>query len=129
VLDTSAGFAAQALAATADLTTPVAVVEETVLERNLARMATLARDSGLKLRPHAKTHKSPFIARRQLEHGAVGLTAATLHEAEVFADAGGRCWDRDHGRADLARLVVDDGSVLLWDFDFSGHSGLVYQKL
>lgn len=88
MLDTSAGFAAQALAATADLTTPVAVVEETVLERNLARMATLARDSGLKLRPHAKTHKSPFIARRQLEHGAVGLTAATLHEAEVFADAG-----------------------------------------
>ena len=88
LLDTSAGFAAQALTAVAELTTPVAVVEETVLERNLARMADFARRSGLKLRPHAKTHKSPFIAQRQLAHGAAGLTAATLHEAEVFANAG-----------------------------------------
>jgi D-serine deaminase-like pyridoxal phosphate-dependent protein len=42
----------------------------------------------LRLRPHAKTHKSAFVARRQLEHGATGLTAATLTEAEVFAAAG-----------------------------------------
>ncbi|HEX6350203.1 MAG TPA: alanine racemase [Candidatus Dormibacteraeota bacterium] len=88
MLDTSAGFAAQALAATEGLATPVAVVEERILERNLARMAAFARESGLKLRPHAKTHKSAFIARRQIHHGAAGLTAATLHEAEVFADAG-----------------------------------------
>src|SRR5712691_3006830 len=78
VLDTSAGFAAQAVASTADLTTPVAVVDETVLERNLARMATFAAKAGVKLRPHAKTHKTPFIARRQVAHGATGLTAATL---------------------------------------------------
>src|SRR5437762_1553062 len=88
VLDTSPGFAAQALAATEDVTTPVAVVDETVLERNLARMAAFAAEAGVKLRPHAKTHKSPFIAQRQIAHGAAGLTAATLHEAEVFADAG-----------------------------------------
>ena len=78
------------MAATEDLTTPVAVVDETILERNLARMAAFAAQAGVKLRPHAKTHKSPFIAQRQIAHGAVGLTAATLREAEVFADAGVR---------------------------------------
>jgi D-serine deaminase-like pyridoxal phosphate-dependent protein len=51
-------------------------------------MAALARAAGLDLRPHAKTHKSPFVAQRQLAHGACGLTAATLVEAETYADAG-----------------------------------------
>jgi D-serine deaminase-like pyridoxal phosphate-dependent protein len=64
------------------------VVDEAALEANLARMAALARAAGLGLRPHAKTHKSPHVAVRQLAHGARGLTVATLHEAEVFADAG-----------------------------------------
>jgi D-serine deaminase-like pyridoxal phosphate-dependent protein len=58
------------------------------MEANLARMAVLARAAGLRLRPHAKTHKSPHVAVRQLAHGASGLTVATLREAEVFADAG-----------------------------------------
>ena len=58
------------------------------MEANLARMAALARAAGLRLRPHAKTHKSPHVAVRQLAHGASGLTVATLREAEVFADAG-----------------------------------------
>jgi D-serine deaminase-like pyridoxal phosphate-dependent protein len=43
---------------------------------------------GLRLRPHAKTHKSAYVALRQIAHGAVGLTAATMREAEVFASAG-----------------------------------------
>jgi D-serine deaminase-like pyridoxal phosphate-dependent protein len=68
--------------------TPVAVVDEAAMEANLARMAALARAAGLRLRPHAKTHKSPHVAARQLAHGANGLTVATLREAEVFADAG-----------------------------------------
>lgn len=42
----------------------------------------------LRLRPHAKTHKSPAIARWQLEAGATGITVAKVGEAEVFADAG-----------------------------------------
>src|SRR5919109_4159056 len=75
-------------AATADLITPVAVVDEEIVERNLARMAKLAADHNVKLRPHAKTHKSAYMAQRQMAHGAVGLTCATLTEAEVFADAG-----------------------------------------
>lgn len=79
---------ARALAATEGLDTPVAVVDEPIMERNLARMAAFAATAGLKLRPHAKTHKSAFVARRQLAHGASGLTAATLTEAEVFAGAG-----------------------------------------
>ncbi|MBM2614728.1 alanine racemase [Actinoplanes sp. LDG1-06] len=51
-------------------------------------MAATARQRGLALRPHAKTHKSLEIARRQLANGAAGLTVATVSEAEVFADGG-----------------------------------------
>jgi D-serine deaminase-like pyridoxal phosphate-dependent protein len=76
------------LAATEGIITPVAVVDEEVVERNLARMAKLAADHKVKLRPHAKTHKSAYMAQRQMAHGAVGLTCATFTEAEVFADAG-----------------------------------------
>src|SRR5437660_8198533 len=76
------------LAATQDIITPVAVVDEEVVERNLARMAKLAADHNVKLRPHAKTHKSAEMARRQMAHGAIGLTCATFTEADVFADAG-----------------------------------------
>ena len=76
------------LAATEGTITPVAVVDEEVVERNLARMAKLATDHNVKLRPHAKTHKSSYMAQRQMAHGAVGLTCATFTEAEVFADAG-----------------------------------------
>jgi D-serine deaminase-like pyridoxal phosphate-dependent protein len=76
------------LAATEGIITPVAVVDEEIVERNLARMAKLAADHNVKLRPHAKTHKSAYMAQRQMAHGAVGLTCATFTEAEVFADAG-----------------------------------------
>src|SRR3954466_9584065 len=68
--------------------TPHLVVDLDVLDRNLDRTAALARAKGLALRPHAKTHKCPEIARRQLDRGAVGLTVATVGEAEVFAAAG-----------------------------------------
>src|SRR5437867_897533 len=76
------------LAATRDIITPVAVVDEEIVERNLARMAKLAADHNVKLRPHAKTHKSAYMAKRQMAHSAVGLTCATFTEAEVFAKAG-----------------------------------------
>lgn len=68
--------------------TPFLAVDLDILERNLRRAADDARERGLALRPHAKTHKSPELARLQLAHGAVGLTLATVGEAEVFADAG-----------------------------------------
>ena len=51
-------------------------------------MQESANGHGLRLRPHGKTHKSAFVALRQMAHGAAGLTAATMNEAEVFAGAG-----------------------------------------
>ncbi|HEX6757581.1 MAG TPA: alanine racemase [Propionibacteriaceae bacterium] len=72
----------------ADLQTPCLVVDRDVLEGNLVAMAERAGDHGLTLRPHAKTHKCLEIARRQVVLGAVGLTLATVGEAEVFAEAG-----------------------------------------
>jgi D-serine deaminase-like pyridoxal phosphate-dependent protein len=71
-----------------DLDTPIVVVDLDRLERNIDRMASLARTHGVALRPHVKTHKSIAIARMQVAAGAVGLTAAKLDEAEVFARAG-----------------------------------------
>ena len=55
---------------------------------NIARVQALATDAGVRLRPHAKTHKSPVVARWQLDAGAVGIACAKIGEAEVFADAG-----------------------------------------
>ncbi|MGI8899536.1 MAG: alanine racemase [Nocardioides sp.] len=68
--------------------TPYLVVDLERLDANLAAMAALAQHHGVALRPHAKTHKSPALARRQLDRGAVGLAVATVSEAEVFAAAG-----------------------------------------
>jgi D-serine deaminase-like pyridoxal phosphate-dependent protein len=71
-----------------DVTTPRVVIDRDVLDRNITRMAANVRDKGLWLRPHAKTHKVLEIADRQLAAGAVGLTVATIGEAEVFAAHG-----------------------------------------
>lgn len=71
-----------------ELSTPAVVVDLDVLERNVARMAAAARAAGVRLRPHAKTHKCPDIGRLQLAAGAVGLSVAKVSEAEVFARAG-----------------------------------------
>lgn len=71
-----------------DLATPALVVDLDALERNIAAMAGFARGAGLSLRPHAKTHKSVEIARRQVAAGAVGLCCAKLGEAEALADDG-----------------------------------------
>jgi D-serine deaminase-like pyridoxal phosphate-dependent protein len=71
-----------------DVETPAVLVDLDVLQRNIARMAQAARDAGVRLRPHAKTHKVPEVGRMQIAAGAVGLTLAKPGEAEVFADAG-----------------------------------------
>jgi D-serine deaminase-like pyridoxal phosphate-dependent protein len=72
----------------ADLDTPSLLIDLDVLERNVAGMAEVARDAGVRLRPHTKTHKSPEVARMQVDAGAAGITVAKLGEAEVMADAG-----------------------------------------
>ncbi|MFB3738749.1 MAG: alanine racemase [Candidatus Velamenicoccus archaeovorus] len=71
-----------------DLDTPSLLIDLDVVERNIAEMAEVARTAGVGLRPHTKTHKSPQIARMQLDAGAAGITVAKLGEAEVMIDAG-----------------------------------------
>jgi len=71
-----------------DLSTPALLVDRDRLARNLDRMQAKADAQEVDLRPHAKTHKSPDLAREQLTRGAVGLTVATLAEAEAFVGAG-----------------------------------------
>lgn len=71
-----------------ELDTPGVVIDVDVMEANLQRMADAARKAGVALRPHIKTHKSPWIAHRQLALGAAGVTVAKLGEAEVMIHAG-----------------------------------------
>jgi D-serine deaminase-like pyridoxal phosphate-dependent protein len=71
-----------------ELRTPAVLVEQSRVERNLDRMQAAADARGLRLRPHAKTHKSVALARLQVGRGAAGICCAKLGEAEVFADAG-----------------------------------------
>jgi len=68
--------------------TPYLLIDGPQLERNILRMANVARENGVALRPHVKTHKIPRIAREQLEAGAAGITVAKLSEAEVIVDSG-----------------------------------------
>ncbi len=70
------------------LNTPVLVIDRDTLQHNIAAMASFARENGLALRPHAKTHKSVEIARLQMAAGAVGLCCAKLGEAEALAGGG-----------------------------------------
>lgn len=72
----------------ADLNTPVLVLDADALDRNIAAMAELVAARGVGLRPHAKTHKSVDIAKRQLAAGAAGVCCAKIGEAEVLAGGG-----------------------------------------
>jgi D-serine deaminase-like pyridoxal phosphate-dependent protein len=71
-----------------DVDTPSVIVDLARVERNIARLAEIAQKAGVRLRPHAKTHKCPDIARLQIAAGAPGVTLAKIGEAEAFADAG-----------------------------------------
>ena len=98
--------------------TPAVLIDLDVVERNVAAMAERARRAGVRLRPHAKTHKTIEIGRLQMAAGAVGLSVAKVGEAEVFAAAGFEdlfvaypVVGEDKGRrllalADRARLAV-----------------------
>jgi D-serine deaminase-like pyridoxal phosphate-dependent protein len=71
-----------------EIATPALLLDLDRFERNLERMAQHARRAGKNLRPHAKTHRCPEIARRQIAAGALGVACAKLGEAEVMAAAG-----------------------------------------
>lgn len=68
--------------------TPALVLDLDVFEHNLDLMANVVRGSGLALRPHAKSHKCPDIARAQVARGAVGICCQKVDEAAVFVAAG-----------------------------------------
>ena len=71
-----------------DLPTPCMVVDLEIFEKNLKTMSDHCRKTGINLRGHVKVHKSPEIARRQLALGGVGVTVATVAEAELMSHSG-----------------------------------------
>ena len=91
-----------------DLDTPALCLDIEAVEANIKRMADLFRDGPVRLRPHAKTHKSPILAQMQLAAGAIGITCAKLGEAEVLAAAGIKdilIANQITGAGKIARLV------------------------
>jgi D-serine deaminase-like pyridoxal phosphate-dependent protein len=70
------------------LRTPCVLIDQRRLERNIDRMQQAAEAGGKRLRPHAKTHKSPDVALTQIARGAVGICCAKLGEAEALAAEG-----------------------------------------
>src|SRR5436190_9994290 len=72
----------------ADLPTPQVQIDCRRAMANIDRVQQTVSAAGMRLRPHAKTHKSPIIARWQIERGAVGICCAKVGEAEVMAAAG-----------------------------------------
>ncbi|MBX6311444.1 MAG: DSD1 family PLP-dependent enzyme [Isosphaeraceae bacterium] len=72
----------------ADLPTPALLLDLDAFEANLKTLAAQCQRSGCGARPHAKTHKCPEIARRQVAAGALGISVATVSEAEAMAAGG-----------------------------------------
>jgi D-serine deaminase-like pyridoxal phosphate-dependent protein len=89
----------------ATIDTPALVIDLDALDRNLSAMADFARERGLRLRPHAKTHKSAWIARRQMELGAVGVCVQKTSEAEALAAQGVRDLYISNEVLDAAKLA------------------------
>ncbi len=73
---------------TTDIDTPALVIDLDAMERNLASMAAFAAQHKVKLRPHAKMHKSATVAKLQMAHGAVGVCVQKTSEAEALAALG-----------------------------------------
>jgi D-serine deaminase-like pyridoxal phosphate-dependent protein len=74
--------------ALADVDTPALILDLDAFERNLDRMDASLKDRGIKLRPHAKSHKCPEIAKRQIARGAVGVCCQKVSEAEAMVEGG-----------------------------------------
>lgn len=72
----------------AEIDTPALILDLDAFERNLVAMAAFTQAHGVRLRPHAKTHKSPQVALLQIAHGAVGQCCQKVSEAEVLVDGG-----------------------------------------
>jgi D-serine deaminase-like pyridoxal phosphate-dependent protein len=97
------------------LATPAVIIYLDVLEANIAEMTKLAREAGVRLRPHTKIHECPEIARMQIAGGACGIEVGTIERALCMADAGiidilvAHPFYGDHKLADLRRLLRKPG--------------------
>ncbi len=110
--------------ALAEVDTPALIVDLDAFERNLKRMADAVTKAGVRLRPHAKTHKSPIVGLKQMSLGAVGLCCQKVSEAEVMVQGGipdvlvsnevvgARKLDRLAALAHQARVMVAADNVL-----------------
>jgi D-serine deaminase-like pyridoxal phosphate-dependent protein len=99
-----------------DLDTPAILIDAARAEANIRKAQAHADRHGLKLRPHIKTHKLPYWAKKQVAAGAVGITCQKIGEAEVMADAGLTDIFLPYnilGRAKLERLKALHGHVTL----------------
>ncbi len=91
-----------------EVDTPALVIDADAMEKNIADMATYFAKAPAELRPHAKTHKSPIVALKQIEAGAIGATCAKLGEAEALQQGGVRdilIANEIIGKRKIARLV------------------------
>jgi len=70
------------------LPTPCMIVDQAIFERNVKTMAERAKALGINVRPHVKIHKSVDVAKMQMAQGAIGLTCATIAEAELMSGSG-----------------------------------------
>src|SRR5271165_5302806 len=111
------------------LPTPSMVVDLDMFQANVKHMADTAKINGINVRPHVKVHKSADVARHQIASGAIGLTCATIAEAELFSRAGikGVLWTKQPVSVNnieravaLAKedptfmFVADDAQVVDW---------------
>jgi 3-hydroxy-D-aspartate aldolase len=111
------------------LPTPCMVIDLDMFNANVKHMADTAKVNGINVRPHVKVHKSVDIAKHQVAAGAIGLTCATIAEAELFSGAGiqGVLWTKQPvGLNNVQRavalskkdptfmLVTDDAQVVDW---------------
>jgi D-serine deaminase-like pyridoxal phosphate-dependent protein len=111
------------------LPTPCMIVDLDLFEKNISTMAAHCKSTGINLRPHVKIHKSVDVAKRQIAEGAIGLTCATIAEAELMSGAGIRhvLWTKQPASINnisravaLAKrdptflFVVDDPQVVDW---------------
>jgi D-serine deaminase-like pyridoxal phosphate-dependent protein len=71
-----------------DVITPALILDLPAARRNITKMADLLRPMPAKIRPHIKVHKSPELARMQIDAGAIGISTATVWEAIVMVRSG-----------------------------------------
>src|SRR5207248_815892 len=121
-----------------EVDTPALMIDLDAFERNLRRLAERVRGSGVRLRPHAKTHKCPVIALKQIELGAVGVCVQKVGEAEAMIYGGVKdvlVTNEIVGKQKLRRLVAlahgariatcaDDPSQVTALNDAAGEAGI-----